>query len=345
MSDDTEETFHCPECDEVFSSKETKERNVHCLEEHDSFLRWVCRQCTYTTNTHRRHDHIKHWAAKHSPATRVRPRPRLVPREEEERRFQQERSHHDSRGRRSSDNPARLTRSSSRDNSEETSKRRHKSSPTKPSRPDAKRRSGSPQRTTPRVEDAPASTSSSAAASQAKAAAAFEQHRSPRKSDTPRRVVRRRLDESLRPSSDEDEPVPGTSGEQPVASPAQSEAAISIHAAGDDNLSSDDTAEEPPVRSSEQHVSFIKEFCDFLERSGTIDDCQKVAASVQKRQQQLTKSQSARTSGLGTSPQARRRSPSQPRLTWRPDGGISVETENLYLRLDGPVNQSTLKKD
>ena len=335
----------CPECGEVFSKREHRERESHMLDEHGSYLRWRCMYCTYTTNTHRRHDHVKHWGSRHLGEP-VPPRAILVPKDDEDRRRGEEQLKRQQRV--PSQEPRTGTRTSPRlsRRSSPGKRTRHPSSPDTTATPSSKRASSRSERRSRRAtppQPAPRSESPSRA-----------QHdpRSPRKQRDPRRVVRgtepSTLADSLSATVTLDDPAPppsprpgpsrpGARSPPPARALASAEEELELHPPGEEF--SDE--EEPQTEATEDSRQVTAPFdlaIRYLREEATPDECRTAIATAEGRLARL--STGPQPAGPGVRPSTSRDAEtSQPRtrLTWRSDGGLTIDTSGASIHCQGPV--------
>ena len=330
----------CPGCGEHFSRREGTLRDRHMLEKHQSYLRWECVGGTYITNTHRRHDHLKHWSHKHFGEPQP-PKPILLPQEsEDERQEEIRRRRRSSQERQAASLPTRTSPRKSRRDS--PGKRpRHPSSPASKATPAAKRRSSSriqEGRRTATDNTADISRSSSAATPRA-------DRRSPRKAAHPRRIVRQEGSPSK-----EELPVQEASTSRTTRAPSASpvpgpssvrdpEPELELYPRGDSSFEDpedqrartahgttpDRTPPATPRTSSPASPRCSTERVVRWSREASLEDCRTVRAALDAREAALSKE-----SAPGPAQPVQWDTPeaSLGTLVWHPPGaGVSVSLE------------------
>ena len=343
----------CPACGEEFSRREFKLRDAHMMEEHHSYLRWKCQCCNYVTSTHRRHDHVKHWTSRHVGEPAVPPRPFLVSKEDEDRRRSEDRQRRESR-RRSASRETPASRYSPRRRQPSPGKRgRHPSSPGSSSTPGPKRsstRSGSRRPSTETAASVPPTTPPSPPRDQ-------QLHRSPRKPREPRRIVRRESGEQPRATETAAQPVAAPPPRDPTPSPSRPSTShqpiqdeeLSIHA-GEGEF--DEVAGTPSPAASTTHAGAedlcitLDQVLQFCREKATPDDCRAVSVALAERRATFPPEPppAQPVPGVRRATRDVEEGPVRTRLTWRPGGGLTIDSGTVHFQVDGPVEETSLSK-
>ena len=320
----------CPACKQMFSKRESRLRDEHMLVKHHSYLRWQCASCTYTTGTHRRHDHHKHWESRHFGEF-IPPRPTLVLKSIEDKRQQEERQRRDQRAPSQERPPTRVSpRKARRDSSKRP---RHPSSPSSTTQPSAKRSSSS--RGSSRGAQEAAASASRASTPRPSSSSPGTSRRTPRKSLTPQKRARRPPSATETTARPEGAPTTAERAESPVPGPSvpaeatttQREPVLDLHPgpdssfgdSGDEEAGRREEQAERPASPAQDQPPFKDQVKRWI-RTAPLEDCREMRRALDEREAQLT----------GAAVEARPQLPGGPAaatFVWRPtrrEGRFSV---------------------